>query len=81
MQFFQFVIIVVAIVVGGGVVRRLVSSTVASRKSDQEAKKFELTTKRLEKSLDERIGKIEDLLANLETIVIEEEKTRKFDAL
>jgi len=81
MHFFQFVIILVAIVVGGGVVSSFVSSIVASRKADQEAKKFELTSKRLEKSLDERMGKIEDRLANLETIVIEEEKTKKFDAL
>ena len=44
MHFFQFALSVIAIIVGGGVVTAFIKTAmVASGKSDQDAKKFELT--------------------------------------
>lgn len=75
---FEFVVAIVAIVMGAGVIR---TALYARSKSARQAKRLDLTAKRLEETFDERLNKIEDRLANIETLVLEEEKARKFDAL
>ena len=78
MDFFAFVIALVSIVMVGSVIR---AALYARSKSARRGERPDLTAKRLERSFDERLSKIEGRLANIETLVVEEEKVRKFDAL
>ena len=78
MDFFAFVIAVISIVMGAGVIR---AALYARSKSARQGERLDLTAKRLERTFGERLNKIEGRLANIETLVIEEEKARKFDAL
>ncbi len=78
MDFFVFVIAVISIVMVASVVRTALN---ARSKSARRGERLDLTAKRLERTFGERLNKIEDRLANIETLVLEEEKARKFDAL
>ncbi len=75
---FEFVIAIVAIVMGAGVIR---TALYARSKSAGQGERLDRTAKRLERTFEERLSKIEGRLANIETLVLEEEKARKFDAL
>ncbi len=78
MDFFVFVIAVVSIACTAGVIR---TAVYARSKSAGQSERLDLTAKRLERTFEERLDKIEGRLANIETLVLEEEKARKFDAL
>ena len=78
MNVFEFVIAIVAIVMVAGVIR---TALYARSKSPRKGERLEPTAKRLERTFGERLDKIEARLANIETLVLEEEKARKFDAL
>lgn len=78
MDFFVFVIAVISIVMVASVVR---TALYARSKSGRQGARLDLTAKRLERTFGERLNKIEGRLANIETLVLEEEKARKFDAL
>ena len=78
MDFFAFVIAVISIVMGAGVIR---AALYARSKSAGQGERLDIAAKRLERTFGERLNKIEGRLANIETLVLEEEKARKFDAL
>lgn len=76
---FEFVLVVLWIVMGVVVVRTVLY---VRSKSAREIEKLNLTAKRLERTVDERLSKIESRLANIETpLELEVEKAKKFDAL
>ena len=73
-----FIVTVVGMCLGAGIIR---SAMVSRGRGRMSVERQDLNAKRFEKTFEERLKKIEDRLANMETLVLEQEKERKFDAL
>ncbi|MEM9158023.1 MAG: hypothetical protein AAGB46_03160 [Verrucomicrobiota bacterium] len=72
MDLWTAIVSIVALGVTAGTISQIIQSKqkVASKQADA-----------LSKEIEERIKKIEDRMANLETVLLREEKSRKFDDL
>jgi len=64
-----------------GAVDEVPSCVVARSKTARPGERLDFSARRFERTFDERLSKIDSRLANIETLVLEEEKVRKFDAL
>ena len=78
MDFWVFVIVIVAMSIVAGIINTAINAKAKYRHNSDD---LDLMSKRLEKTLDERLTKIEGRLGNMETLVLDQEKARKFDAL
>ncbi len=75
---FEMVVLIVAICCAAGIVKTAIGSRHRDREQNEE---IERLAARVENSLSHRLDKLEERLANVESLVLEQERLSKFNDL